>query len=178
MSRLHPNRWPLWWGVLGFVALLTNAVIRLAPVAFDALRMDLDAVHYFALAAYCVFMAYSEGYKGFHRQASPRVVERGLAVSEGKAALWKVLAPIFCMGLVGASKKRLVVSWAIVAMIVVLIIGVRMLSQPWRGIIDAGVVLGLAMGVMSTLYYFVRALAGSAPGVEPDLPVGWQRATP
>ncbi len=54
--------------------------------------------------------------------------------------------------------------------IVTLVISVRQLAQPWRGIIDAGVVLGLALGVASLLYHFVRQLAGNTPAVPLDLP--------
>jgi hypothetical protein len=31
----------------------------------------------------------------------------------------------------------------------------RLLPQPWRGIIDAGVVVGLAIGIVSILYFIV-----------------------
>jgi len=36
---------------------------------------------------------------------------------------------------------------------------VRRLAQPWRGIIDAGVVVGLAWGVGSVVYYALRGRA-------------------
>ena len=40
---------------------------------------------------------------------------------------------------------------------VVLIITVSYVSQPWRGIIDAGVVLGLACGMGYLLFYSLKA---------------------
>jgi len=35
-----------------------------------------------------------------------------------------------------------------------------MMPQPWRGIVDAGVVLGLSLGIVSVLYWFFKALTG------------------
>ncbi len=74
------------------------------------------------------------------------------------------------MGLVHATRRRLVVSWTIVVGIVGIVIVVRMLEQPWRGIVDAGVVVGLAWGVLSIVYYTARAFAGRTMPVAPDLP--------
>ena len=157
------------WGVLGFVALLVQAVYRLAPLAVEAIDLGMTTWQWVAFVGYAIFMAYSEGYKGFHRQASPRVVARGLYLAKEPTVLRVLLAPAFCRGLFGASRKRRIVSWALVIMIVGLVILVRMLAQPWRGIIDAGVVLGLAMGMASTLYFLARALFGSPPDVDPEV---------
>ena len=49
------------------------------------------------------------------------------------------------------------------ALFVAIVVFVRMLAQPWRGIIDAGVVLGLAWGVVSIVYYVVRAMSRLDP---------------
>ena len=55
--------------------------------------------------------------------------------------------------------------------IVTLVLLVRLAPQPWRGIIDAGVVLGLGIGSASILYFVVRALRDGPPA-PPDLPAG------
>jgi hypothetical protein len=47
---------------------------------------------------------------------------------------------------------------------------VRSLPYPWRGIVDGGVVAGLAYGLVSLAVTFVRALSGDVPNVELDLP--------
>ena len=48
---------------------------------------------------------------------------------------------------------------------------VRQLAQPWRGIVDAGVVVGLIWGVMALIAFWWRAVAGQPPAVPHDMPV-------
>ena len=45
-----------------------------------------------------------------------------------------------------------------------------LLADPWRSIVDAGVCTGLAWGAASILFFYIRALAGTAPGVDPQMP--------
>jgi len=158
------------WGVLGFVALLANAVRRLVPYAIEAIEMGMTTGQWIAYVGYGVFMAYTEGYRGFHRQASPRVVARGVYLANRPTVLRVVLAPLFCMALFAATPRRLIVRWALLLVIVGLIVLVRMLEQPWRGIVDVGVVIGLAMGAVSTLYFLIRAYLGAPPELDPEVP--------
>ena len=81
-----------------------------------------------------------------------------------------MLAAFYCMGLLHATRKRLVVSWCLTLGIIGIVIIVRLLAQPWRGIVDAGVVVGLALGTISILYFVILAFAGRALPVSPDLP--------
>jgi hypothetical protein len=80
------------------------------------------------------------------------------------------LAPFFCTGLFHATRRRMIASWLLYAGIIALILAVRALDQPWRGMVDAGVVVGLSWGAVSILIYYVRALAGHPPAVSPELP--------
>jgi hypothetical protein len=84
--------------------------------------------------------------------------------------LWVALAPFFCMSLFHASRRGLLVARLLVVMIVLLVIAIRWLDQPWRGIIDAGVVVGLGLGLLSLVYWLVRSLRGHASETSPDLP--------
>lgn len=159
------------WGVLGVVGILSSAIVRLLPMAVEPLRDgSLGAMHVIAYLGSVAFMAYSEGYRGFHQQFSPRVVARALALPSTHNALFVAFAPVFCMSLFHATKKRKIVAWAILLMVTTLVVIVRSVSQPWRGIIDAGVVVGLGIGTVSILWYFVAALRGITPPVSPDLP--------
>jgi len=163
-------RAPALWGIAGVVALLADAIYRLTPHALALLELSLDAVEISVLGVWLAFNAYSEGYRAFHRNFSPRVVARARTLDDEPRPLFVVLAPLYCMGLVHATKRRLVVSWCITVGIVGIVIVVRQLAQPWRGIVDAGVVVGLAWGVASIVYYVVRAYRGHAMPVAPDLP--------
>ena len=62
------------------------------------------------------------------------------------------------MGLFGAPRKRMIVSWSITAGVFSLVKVVKLLPYPYRSIIDAGVVFGLSYGTISTLVIMVKAL--------------------
>jgi hypothetical protein len=76
------------------------------------------------------------------------------------------------MGLVHASRRRLLGSWLVLASIVGLVLIIRTLEQPARGIVDAGVVAGLAWGLVATVLLAARALRGEVPEVDLELPEG------
>ncbi|MCH9686597.1 MAG: hypothetical protein K0V04_34510 [Deltaproteobacteria bacterium] len=158
------------WGLLGVAALLLQALTRLTPMAVEALSGELTVVQWIVVGVWVPVMAHAEGYRGFHTRFSPRVVARAQVLREDPRPLWVVFAPLFCMSLFHASRRGLLVARILVAAITLLVIGVRQLDQPWRGIIDAGVVVGLAIGLLSIGYHLVRALGGHAPPVPPDLP--------
>ena len=159
------------WGLLGVVALLSQAIARLTPFAIEALRSGLSTGQWIGLVLWVAFMAHAEGYRGFHSKLSPRVVSRAAYLLTGKLTPWRVVfAPFFCTRLFGASKKGMWVSRILLSGIFCLIVVVRNLEQPLRGIIDCGVVVGLGIGVASILYYTVRALSGRPSPADPDLP--------
>jgi hypothetical protein len=158
------------WGVLGVIAMLGQALWRLTPRAWEAIEGGLTTTQWVVTVVWVIAMAHAEGYRGFHRRFSPRVVARAQWLAEHPQPLRAVLAPLYCMSLFGASRRGMLVARSLFAGIVVLVIAVRMLPQPWRGIVDAGVVVGLAIGTLSILYYAGRAVAGEEPAVPPDLP--------
>ena len=82
-----------------------------------------------------------------------------------------VLAPLFCMGYFETTRRRLVSVYLLTIGIVVLVIMFHQLSQPWRGVLDAGVVFGLAWGVISLLWCSFTALGKADYPYSPELPV-------
>ncbi|HEY5928009.1 MAG TPA: hypothetical protein VIV11_40260 [Kofleriaceae bacterium] len=161
---------PALWGIAGVVALLANAIYRLTPYALELAELSLGTVELVALVGWIALNAYSEGYRGFQRMFSPRVVARAQALDADPRPWLVVLAPLYCMGLVHATRKRLIISWVLTLAIVAIVVVVRRLDQPWRGIIDAGVVVGLAWGAISIVYFAARSVAGHTMPVSPDLP--------
>ncbi len=147
------------WGVLGVVLLVLRALWRLAPIAWEPVENHLltgwQALVY---ATWVVFNAYFEGYRGFHRSFSPRVVRRAFELVEHPSLVKMVLAPAYCMSLFAATKRRMVASWILVAAVTALVLAMRLVSQPWRGIVDGGVVVGLTIGCVSLLVHWARAL--------------------
>ncbi len=151
--------------------LLLFAVVRLGPMALELFALELQPLHWFALAVSVLYMAYAEGYKGFHLAFAPRVVARASYLQANPRPLHIMLAPVFCMGYIYATRKRKLLSFGLTGMIICFVLLVRLLPQPWRGIVDAGVVTGLVVGIASILYFLLQRLRyPERPGVGVDVP--------
>jgi hypothetical protein len=158
------------WGIAGVLLLLGDAVYRLLPVALELGEHVLSAAQVAILVGWIATAAFAEGYRGFQKQFSPRVVARAVHLGAHPRPLHVVLAPLYCMGLLHATRRRLVTSWTLTLAIVALVLFVRQLPQPWRGIVDAGVVVGLTWGACAIIVYTLRALRGHVMPVPPDVP--------
>jgi len=145
------------WGIVGVLLLLCFALYRLAPLAFELADTELSALHWAALGFSVVYMAYAEGYKGFHKGFAPRVVVRASFLRDNPKPLHILLAPLFCMGYIHSTRKRQLLSIGLTLMIICFIFLARTLAQPWRGILDAGVVVGLGIGILSICYFLALA---------------------
>ena len=124
-------------------------------MALELESLPMTLLHWSALAFSVIYMAYAEGYKGFHLGFAPRVVVRARYLAANPRPLHVLLAPLFCMGYIYATRKRQILSFALTAMIVCFVLVARMMPQPWRGILDAGVVVGLSLGVLSIAYFLI-----------------------
>jgi hypothetical protein len=136
-------------------------VYRLAPVALQALDSDLFWYHWLVFSVNLGLMAFYEGYRGFQQNFSPRLVARARYLRHHPTPLRILLAPMFCMAYFDAPKPRIVRVWILTVVIAVLIIIFRLLPQPWRGILDAGVVVGLSWGIVATLFLCIQSLRNS-----------------
>ncbi len=174
MSPRHPVRgWVAAWAIGGAFLLVARALWRIVPIAVEPLRPGAMTPAQAALyLTWLVVNVYVEGIRGFHRRFSPRVVARALYLARRPSPpLWHVLlAPFFATGLIHASRRRKITSWTLIFVIVGLVLAVRTLEQPWRGIVDGGVVAGLAVGLASLLLHTARAVAGREPPGPLDLP--------
>jgi len=158
------------WGTSGLAWLLYRAIVRLAPITQEALESGaMGPGHWAFLIVWTAYMGYAEGWKGFHKRVGPRTASRAFYLAEERPLRHLIFAPIFCMALYHASRRTLIVRWALVTGIITLVVLIGQMPQPWRGIVDAGVVLGLAMGLCSVIYFFIRGLAGDVEELN-DLP--------
>ncbi len=158
------------WGTSGLVWVLYRAVTRLAPISLEAIQGGaMGPGHWVFLVIWTAYMSYTEGWKGFHKRVGPRTASRAFYPAEKRPLRHLIFAPIFCMALYHASRKTLIIRWALVTGIITLVVFIRQMPQPWRGIIDAGVVVGLAMGLVSVIYFFFRGLIGDVEELT-DLP--------
>ena len=152
------------WGAGGVVALLLQALNRLTPYAIEAFELGLTPLQWAVCIAWTLLNAYAEGYRGFQKGFSPRVIARMVHLARAPRPLFVLLAPLYAMSLFHARKKRLIVARVLVVVIVGLVLTIRYLPQPWRGIVDVGVVVGLVWGTLSILWLLFAALfRGSVP---------------
>lgn len=174
LSELHGvNVLGFIWGVGGIVALLSFAIVRLGKVALEIDPGALTVWHWFLLLTWLGYMLWAEGYKGFHKAFAPRVVVRASYLAAHPQPLHVLFAPLYCMGYIHATARRRITSIALTSMIICFVLIVRMLPQPWRSIVDVGVVAGLMFGVGSIVYYLMQLRHSGADSlpVSADVPV-------
>ena len=143
----------LFWGLGGIILILVFAIYRLTPATLALKDISLEFSHWIALLFSVIYMAYAEGYKGFFLNFSPRAALRADYLSKNPKILHTLLAPLFCMGFIHATRKRKLLSFGLTIIIFGFVMAVRYLPQPWRGILDAGVVTGLTLGCFSSIYF-------------------------
>jgi hypothetical protein len=161
------------WGVFQVLSILANALKRLVPIAIQpVVQRDLSPAQVAICVGWCGYMAYAEGYQAFQKKFSPLVVKRAFGLSNNPSILKVLLAGPYCMGLFGATKKRMIVSWSVTTGVVAVVQAVKKLPYPWRSIVDAGVVMGLTYGALSMCWQTVGGMFGSVPDVDECLPEG------
>ncbi len=158
------------WGTLGILTLLGSAVYRLAPRALEAIQSGLTPIQWIILILWTIFMGRSEGYKGFQKKFSPRTAARVHHLSTHPNLLHTLLAPLFGMGYFHATKKTKIIAYAFTIGIICLVLLVRLAPQPWRGIIDTGVVFFFSWGIIAFLIFVIRAFLNGKPDHSPEVP--------
>ena len=158
------------WGLLGVLALLIRPVVSLSPNVLHALEGGLTPLQWVFLVGWVPFMAWSEGYRGFQQRFSPRTAARAAWLMRNPSAPRLVLAPLYCLALVHVRRSTLIARVLLISGIVGLILAVRLLPEPWRGLVDAGVVVGLGWGAVSLAFFAVRTLRGKPPDFDLSLP--------
>lgn len=158
------------WGAGGLVVVLLDAINRLSRIALHVFDGGLTGFQYLVLAVVIILMAYFEGYRGFQKSFSPRTAARAYYLYRNPEPLTIVLAPFFCMGYFRASRGSLLFAWVGTVLIVLLIILLQISPQPWRGIIDAGVVVGLSWGLISLLLSAWQVFSTGIYGLSPEVP--------
>ncbi len=158
------------WAVVGVLAMLIFAVCRLSVYAETTLSSELTILQGVLLILSCSFMAYSEGYKGFYLSFSPRFAARVKYVYKEGSAIQMLLSPLFCFGYFGTTRAKQAVAIILTTVLVSLVVFMRYVPQPWRGIIDAGVVVGLSLGILSIMICLVKEFRSSEYTHDPQVP--------
>lgn len=158
------------WGIVGICLILGSAIFRLADISLEALQYSLSWYHWVIAAGWTAFMAVGEGYRGFQKGFSPRVAARIAYLHRNPTPLRLLLAPLFCMGYFDIQRKRQIITFIITLLIIAVVQIVHQLSQPWRGLIDFGVVVGLLWGLISLLIFTVQAFTKEDFSHSPQMP--------
>lgn len=158
------------WAIFGVVALLGQAIFRLTQVTLEAFNSGLmTTTQWMVCGVWVACNCYMEGHRGFHLKFVPRVLARAHHLAEHPQPLRVIVAPLFAMAFFSASKRAKAAAWGVTVLVLLAIWLVRSLDQPLRGIIDAGVVAGLAWGTTSLLIGAIARLAGKVPSASPQL---------
>jgi hypothetical protein len=158
------------WGVAGIGAVLLYAATSLGSYAVQALAAGLGPLHWLLLAVNTAFMAWAEGYRGFQLRFSPRVAARALDLYEHPTGLRLLLAPLFCVGYFGATARLQRTVWLGTGLILLAVLAFNRLDQPWRGILDAGVMVGLMWGTASLAWATWATFRGRRALVAAEVP--------
>ncbi len=157
------------WGITGIGLLLGSAIYRLSSIGWQTFNYELLWYHWLALALCVLFMGFAEGYRGFQKAWSPRVAARALYLSQNVSPVRFVLAPLFCMGFFSIVRKRMIVTYCLTLGVVAMVLLVHQLDQPWRGIVDLGVVIGLVWGLTSLFFFTLQAFFGKEFEHSPEI---------
>ena len=112
MSKLSPSSLAIaFWGVGGVILLVGQAIWRLMPLAIEPLLDgSMSSWQLGIYVGWTLFNAYAEGYRGFQRSFSPRVVGRAFHLARHPRPLFVLFAPAFCMALFHAKRKNLILA--------------------------------------------------------------------
>lgn len=157
------------WGFIGFFSMVGFAMVRLSAHTIEAFAQPFTLWQWAVLIVSLIFMAYSEGYKGFQKSFAPRFAARIHYLSSQANVLQLILAPLFCMGFFNAPKRRIITSTLLSTMIIIFVLLFKHIPQPWRGIFDAAVVLGLIWGLTATAVFCYQAFMTSKPVADPEV---------
>jgi hypothetical protein len=136
-----------------------EAIYRLGARALATLQVGLSPTQWVALLLSVSLFGYGEGYRALHLRFVPKLLERAQRLCAApRTPVEALLAPLHALGLVHATRSTRVQAWLSVALIVLAVLAVRTLPEPWRGVIDAGVAVALCIGLGSLTLGSARAL--------------------
>jgi len=160
----------VFWGIIGITLSLGRAIFGMSKHVTEAFEMPFSPWHWLTLIGFSFFMLYYEGYKGFQKKFSPRVAARVRYLRDEPNLLRSLLAPLFCIGYFHANKKTLIKAYVLTIGIALLVRSMNYCPQPWRGIVDLGVMLGLSWGLVAFWIYAYKALTQKEFAYSPETP--------
>jgi len=158
------------WALIGIGGLLISAIFRLYPRAMEAFEVGFTPLQWAVLIVWTLFMGVLEGYRGFQKQFCPRTAARIRYLRGHPTVLRTLFAPFIAMGYAHAKRKTQITAISVTLGIVLLVVLVSRCPQPWRGIIDFGVVVGLTWGTTALFIHAFLALTRKDYPYSPEVP--------
>ena len=159
------------WAIFGVTVLLLNALARLVPLALEALRSnELTIWHWGIIISWSASNCYLEGYRGFQKRFVPRVIARAHYLEQNPTFLRVLFAPLFAMAYFQAERRAKIAAWIVTSFVLIAIFIVKQLPQPWRGIVDCGVICGLSWGLVLLAWTSLARFRGRFPKNSPQMP--------
>jgi len=146
------------WGIFGWVALIGYAVYKLSIPIREMKLAEFEWYHWAVMVLLTVSLFYFKGYRAFQGTIAPRIAVRARYLRSHPRLLWLLLAPLFCMGFFHIAKRKQVTTVLMTTAMVILIILVRQLPSPWRGIVDVSIFVSLGWGTLCIVWYGVKGL--------------------
>lgn len=146
------------WGLIGVLLFVGYAIYRLSGTVFSITLAELEWYHWLVLIVNGLILLYLEGYRGFQRGLAPRVGARARHIRNHPHPLWVLFAPVFCMGYFHIIRRKQISTILLTIFIILIIIWMRTLPPPWRGVLDVGVLVALSWGIVQLVWYGVLGL--------------------
>ncbi|HSM05844.1 MAG TPA: hypothetical protein VK858_14600 [Longimicrobiales bacterium] len=146
------------WAITGVGALFLFAIVRLGARGISVVASGLGPSQWAVFGLLLLLFVVFEGRAALQARWVPMLVRRARDLRGSAAPSHRLLAPLYGMSLVGASPRRLVRAWLGTLAVIVAILLVRVLPDPWRGLIDLSVAAALAWGLGALLIQAPDAL--------------------
>jgi hypothetical protein len=135
------------WALAGVTLLLSFATVRLGMRGIATVQEGLGPTEWTVLVALTLAFVWMEGHQAFEKRWVPRVIARTARLRSTTGLLERLLAPLYAMSLISDSRRGLVRAWSLTTGIVIAVLIVASLPEPWRGIIDLAVAAALVWGI-------------------------------
>ncbi|MEX1259157.1 MAG: hypothetical protein WEG36_16290 [Gemmatimonadota bacterium] len=146
------------WALAGVALLFSFAIYRLGGRGIETVARGLTLGEWTVLIAVVLIFLYTEGVRALQRKWVPQLIERARHLARERSPIHHLLAPLYGMALIGATRAAVMRAWAMVAAIALAVFLVRRMPEPWRGIVDLSVAAALAWGLLFILGGMIATL--------------------
>ncbi len=148
------------WAVIGFSLIIGRAVLGMSPSIHETLLTPLSGMQLATYGAATVVFGVIKGYFVFHERFCPRYASRIHDLCQAPTHFfYAVLAPLFCLSLIGTDRAGLLRGYVLVTGIAAMVVSTKLLPFPLRGMLITGVAMALTWAALEIIYYGALELA-------------------